>query len=387
MDPFKPVTADVSAPTATHETDTEEHHSDNPAPTPQSSAVGSVQTSPDSSPPLVLNDPYKPKTGWLDKIINGMSWYGLELALSVVGLTVATAVINYGIYALFNYLKGIENPLASQYVGEFSIWVAATMIVWLPLAIIYYLRARAEASRYPETRERLVHKLFVGYFLFNVVLAIAATAFSVIYALVRNSIGIDDQAGDTAVRVVIPGIIAAAVNSGLFWAYAKHAQVSRKLFAMVFSALGIVVTIILLVMSVSNVQGNNRDQKAAEDLSAINNEITSYYGNMRTLPSDLNKLDGLKTETKNRLSRYEYKKEQGARYQLCATFVTDTQKQQGYDASGRYSSEYKTYASFGTHGTGEKCFKLSASYSSLYDSYLNGSDSSLFDSPSDSSSY
>ena len=43
-------------------------------------------------------------------------WYELvwlELALSVLGLTVATAVINYGIYALFNYIKGIENPLFS----------------------------------------------------------------------------------------------------------------------------------------------------------------------------------------------------------------------------------------------------------------------------------
>ena len=380
MDPFTPAPTE-SSPNVPPQHDTTTHSAM------PSVAATPVHSAPDNAQPMELNNPYEPRRSLGDKIVNGMSWYGLELALSVLGLTVATAVINYGIYALFNYMKGIENPLASQYVGEFSLWVAATMLVWLPLAVVYYLRARAEAERYPLTRERVVHKLCVGFFLFNVVVAITATVFSVIYALIRMSIGIDDQAGDTVVRVIVPGLLATVVNSGLFWAYARHAKISRKLFALVFAGLGLLITLILLIMSVSNVQANSRDQKAAADLGDINSEIASYYTTTRSLPNDLGQLDGLKTETKGRLSRYEYKKEQAGHYQLCATFFTDTQKQQGYDTAGQYGNDYKTFTSFGTHGTGEKCFKLSASYSSLYDDYINGLGNPLGGGQSQSSSY
>lgn len=351
--------------------------------------VGSGPSTHDTSPALVLNDSYQPTQNFFAKIINGMSWYGLELALSVVGLLVTTAVINYAIYATVNYAMGIDNPLAVRYLGEFSLWVASSMIVWLPLAVIFYLRTRAELERHPATNERMIHKLFVGFFLFNVVLAIAGTAFSVVYSLIRIMVGIDDQAGDTAVRTILPGILAAAVNTGLFWAYGRHQGLSRKLFAMIVAGAGVLVTIVLLAMSVSNVQGANRDEKAASDLSEIQSRISSYYSDKRSLPSSLNDLDGLKKEVKDRVSRYTYKKNSSTKYQLCATFVTDTQKQMGIEAGKSSSqSEYTVFESFTVHGTGEKCFKLTTSYSSLYEDYYNSNNNnSLFDSSNDSSSY
>ncbi len=356
------------------------------------SPAGSRGEVDNSHPHFTLDRPSSSKSSLLNRVTDGMSWYGLELALSVVGLLVTTVIINYAIYALVNYAKGIDNPLAVRFLGEFSLWVAASMIIWLPLAVIFYLRTRAEIDRHPATKERLVHKLFVGYFLFNVVLAIAGTMFSVVYALIRMAVGIDDQASDTAVRTVLPGILAAAVNIGLFWAYGKHEGLSRKLFSMIIGGLGVIVTIALLAMSVSNVQGANRDEKAASDLSEIQSQMSSYYSSKRSLPNTLHDLEGLKTETKGRLSRYDYKKDAATKYQLCATFVTDTQKQQGYEASARYGNDdyYSSYASFSVHGTGEKCFKLKVGYSSYYDDILNGSGSngsSLFDSPDTSSSY
>ncbi len=332
----------------------------------QSTAAVSAAAQPAAKSPLSLQT-------MMGKLSRGMSWYGLELALSVVGLLVTVGVINYAIYALINYMKGIENPLAVRFVGEFSLWVAASMIIWLPLAVVFYLRTRAEIERHPATKERLIHKLFVGFFLFNVVLAIAGTLFSVVYALIRIIVGIDDQAGDTAVRTILPGVLAALVNVGLFWAYGRHQGLSRKTFSLLLTGFGVAVTIGLLAMSVSNVQGSAHDEKAAADLSDIQTEITSYYGDKRSLPSDLSALDGLKTETKKRLAHYDYKKQGSSRYQLCATFKTDTQKAYGYSTSrSSYTNDdYSTYASFTTHGIGEKCFKLSAGYSSLYNDYLN----------------
>ena len=325
------------------------------------------------------------KPRFIDRITNGMSWYGVELVLSVVGLMITTGVITYAIYAVINHMKGIDNPLAVRYLGEFSLWIAASMVIWLPLAVVFYLRTRAELQRHPATKERLVHKLFVGYFSFNVVLVIVGTLFSVVYALIRIAVGVDDQAGDTAIRTVLPGLLTATLMTGLFWAYGRHEGVSRKVFALLITSVGIVVTIALLAMSVSNVQGANRDEKAASDLSEIHSQISSYYNNKRALPTALTELDRLKSDTKARLSRYDYKKDGATKYQLCATFVTNTQKQQGYEASVRYNNDdYTTYASFSIHGTGEKCFKLTTSLSSYYDDYMDGS---LFDTSNDSSSY
>lgn len=363
-------------------------HSEFPAPDPKPT-IGSSQNSQDTPPALVLNDPYKPKNGFVDKLTNGMTWYGLELALSVVGLLMTTIVITYALYALVNYLKGIDNPYAVQFLGEFSLIIAASMIVWLPLAVVFYLRTRAELVRHPATNERLVHKLFVGFFLFSVVLTIAGVMFSVIYSLIRMAVGIDDQPGDTAIRVVLPGVLAAAVNIGLFWAYGRHEGLSRKLFAIIFGGVATVLTIALLAVSVTNVQGSSRDAQAASDLNAIQSQISTYYTNKQALPSSLSDLDTLSSDVKGRIERYSYKKDSSVKYQLCAMFRTDTSSK-GYPASAMYGDNgYTNYASFGTHGTGEKCFKLMTSYASYYNNYYNSSDSgnSPLNNSSDSSSY
>ncbi|MFZ1812526.1 MAG: hypothetical protein WAU02_03350 [Candidatus Saccharimonadales bacterium] len=334
--------------------------------------------------------PSAKKSSVFSKLCNGMSWYGLELALSTLGLMVTAMVLTYGIYATVNYIKGIDNPFAVRYLGEFSLWVAASMIIWLPLAVVYYLRTRAEIDRHPATKERLVHKLFVGFFLFNIIIVIAAALFSVVYALIRIAVGIDDTVSDTLVRIVLPGILAAAVNIGLFWAYGKHQGLSRKAFALIVTGAGVLVTIVLLALSVTNVQAASRDEKASKDLSDIQSQITSYYSAKRSLPASLDNIEGLTAETKARLSRYDYKKETSTQYQLCATFATDTQKQQGYEAAASYSKDsYMSYADFSLHGTGEKCFKLTAGYSSYYDDIMNGSDTSgsLFNTPKNSSTY
>ncbi len=330
--------------------------------------------------------PAKSTPSWrarLRKLTDGMTWYGLELSLATIGLIATSIITTYGIYALVNYLKGIDTPAGTQFMGEFSLWVAATMLVWLPLGLVYYLRTRAETTRHTATEERWVHKLFVSVFLFQLVMLIAAIVFSIVYALLRIVVGIDDQAGDTAVRVVVPGLLAIAFNLGLFWAYSKHNRLSRTRFAGIVGVISLVVTLVLLGVSVTHVQGTSYDAKASADLYKLESKVSAYYTSKYNLPSSLSDLDGLDDSVKGRLDRYTYKKEARNRYQLCATFKTDTQKD-SYIATTR-DNEYSTYASFGIHGTGEKCFKLSAGYSKydditepMFPSSDKDSDSSLY---------
>ena len=351
------------------------------ASTPSSSDAGNTQFGGST----MKETPAKPAAQWVNRVLNGMSLYGLELALSVVGLLVTLGVVTYGVFALINYWIGIENPLAQQFMGEFSLWITAMMIVWLPLTLFFYVRSRREADRNPASEKRFVHKLIVGLYIFNVIVMIAGLFFTVVYALIRMAIGIDDQAGDTALRVIVPSLIAIVITAGFLLAYSRRTKPSRKVFMIVLASISMIVTVALLSVSVATIQGSDRDQKAVEDLSAISSEVQSYYSDKEQLPDSLNSLQGLKSETKDRLSKYRYVKENDSRYQLCATFATDTAKSYGYEASSAsYGPEYSMYPSFSSHGTGEKCFKLVASYADMYQydykDYLNSdtSDSSMY---------
>lgn len=337
------------------------------------------QSSPLAQPPRVS------KTNWREKLTGGMSWYTLELALSTFGLLVTAGVINYSYFALINHWAGVDSPLAQRFMGEFALWIVAIMIVWVPFTLFFYLRARNHAINNPANEQRFMHKLIVGLFSFWVVVAIASIALSIVYALLRIVIGIDDDASDTLLRAVLPLVLSVMTTAGLFFAYTHHPKVRRKTFVIALGILSLAIMIALLTVSLSTIKGADRDQKTAEDLHSISMVINSYYSDKNRLPSDLSELSDLDAQTKKRLSRYDYKKEVGGKYQLCATFVTDTSKSSGYGSRSTYDSEYSTYADFSTHGTGEKCFKLTTSYSSLYDS--SSYDSSSFDSSSDSSTY
>ena len=325
-----------------------------------------------------------PSSQWREKLFGGMSWYALELALSTFGLLVTIGIVNYSFFALINHWAGVDNQLAQRFMGEFSLWVVAMMIVWVPITLFFYLRARNESARHPASEKRFLHKLIVGLFSFWVVVALAGMVFSIVYSLLRMAIGVDENVSDTFLRAILPTVLSIVTTSGLLFAYTHHPRVSRKMFVIALGVLSALMVVALLAVSWTTIRGADRDQKAASDLQDITSKIKAYHSEKDRLPSSLSDLDGFDKEVKNRLSRYEYKKESGSKYQLCATFVTDTSKNDSYSSS--YGEDYSTYASFSVHGTGEKCFKLTASYSSLYDdnSIYN---SDYFKRSDDSSSY
>jgi competence protein ComGC len=74
------------------------------------------------------------------------------------------------------------------------------------------------------------------------------------------------------------------------------------------------------------------DNRQSTDLSTIESAVEQYASKNSKLPASLSSVN-LTGDVKDRASNYEYKKGVGGKFQLCATFKTDTTKQ-----ASRYAS-------------------------------------------------
>lgn len=300
----------------------------------------------------------KHKIAWYRQIIGGTGLYGLELIVAALGLVVTSGVLTFSIYALFNYFAGVDNS-AQYFMGDFSIWLAAGMVAWLPLTVFFYLRSRGEVLNNPAREDMTLHKLVVGLYRFHMILLIVGTLFVSVYAAFRLLVDVDASVSDTLLRVVVPGVLAALVNTGMVMSFNRSQKPSRKLFTILLTSISLVVMTTLLIISVGYVRSRAADNRAVNDLVSIENGINSYYLKDSKLPENLSQLTGLRPEVTERLTDYSYSKVTDSRYQLCANFTNDTTS----EAYKNYNNdEYVYYANFSAHNKGNHCFKLMPSY-------------------------
>lgn len=309
-----------------------------------------VATAPAAEKPKLTN--YKT---WLSK--TGL--YGFELFMAGFGLTVAAIVIDYGLFAFFNYIKGMEDG-ATRVVGEFSLWIVAAMLVWLPLALVFYLRSRGEALYQPARRQSRLHKVLMSLYYFVNILIAAGAVFTVLYSLIKVAVGSAElDVDDMLVRVTLPAVIMALLHMWLLFAFSNWKLASRKIFALALGVFGVLVMLGLIIASFGTVRGVAMDQKRVEDLDVISSKIRSEYSNKRQLPESLNDLEFDENELKNSLDEYTYDRKLGGRYELCTDFSTDTRRASGHNPN----DDYSMYTSFYSHDKGRECFKLAAGYS------------------------
>lgn len=316
----------------------------------------------------------KPKIVWYRRLIGGTGLYGLELILATLGLIVTSGFLTFGIYALFNYMAGVDNS-AQYFMGDFSIWLVAGMVAWLPLTVFFYLRTRGEVLNHPEREDVLLHKLIVGLYRFHFILLIVGTLFVSVYAAFRLLVDVDASVGDTMVRIVLPGVIAAMVNAGLVMAYNRSQKPSRKLFTILLTAVSLIIMITLLIVSVSYVRSRSADNRTVNDLAAIETTIGSYASAKDgELPNSLTQLDDLSKDIKDRLEDYSYTKVSRSRYQICAKFTNDTMS----EAYKNYNDDdYTSFGNYSVHPKGEHCFKLEPYYATDMPSKMNGIDDEM----------
>lgn len=311
--------------------------------------------------------------------IGGTSMYGFELLLAIVGLLTVASIASYALFVLFNHWREASTSSAFTVpTGEFTLIIVASMIVWLPLALLFYLRARAEQVTRPVRTASNLHKILVGLFLIGVVMTIASLCFVVVYALLRLAVGMEGSVADILVRVVVPAVLSAGLFTGLLYAYRHNNRPTRKLYAIGLIVAGLLPVLVLLGVSFGQMRGAELDRQRASDLSTIQRQINQHVRDNGGLPDGLDDID---TDDVTRpLSEYRYEKQESSgfrssgEYKLCATFSTDTRTGPGRTPS--YGSDRpmsSTYANFRVHDKGEECFSLRASTlsSSRYDDLLN----------------
>lgn len=291
--------------------------------------------------------------------------YGFELFMAAFGLTVAAAVTDYGLFAFFNYL--IDDQGAGSYIGDASLVIVAAMVIWLPLAILFYLRARGEQARDKARSRSGLHKVLISVLLFVNILIAAGAAFAVVYSLFQMAIGADMPAGELLVRVTIPAVLMTLLHVWVCFAFSDVKFAGRRAFAWSFLAAGTVVMVALSFASFGTVRAAAMDERASSDLETISGKVRAEYRDTRTLPDSLGDIE-FDGELRDDVDEYYYKPMTLGRYELCADFATDTTQEYGdYDDREEYSS----YDSFYSHSKGRDCFKLRAGYSNYPYDELN----------------
>ncbi len=290
--------------------------------------------------------------------VAGTSMYGFELLMATFGLTTAAIVIDYGMFAFFNYVKGSGTGYNTALFGEFSLWIVAAMLVWLPLSIAFYLRTCGELATTPGRYQATLHKVVISIYRFVNVLIAAGGLFAIFYSIIRLLVnGADgEQVGDVLVRVTVPALLVIGVHGWVLMAYSRSQRITRKVFSIVVAGLGLLVMIGLLVTSVGAIRGRVIDDKKERDLSVLSTAISEYYTDKRSLPKSLDDVEDGVDKLNMSLDEYSFIRQGANKYELCAKFDTSTMS-----ASSKTSNQYSMYPSFTYHDKGNHCFKVQVS--------------------------
>ena len=309
------------------------------------------------------------KQSWRNWFSN-TSIYGFELFMAAFGVLTAAFVVDYGIASLFRYLYMTTTDKYYSAVDSFPLWVVAAMLVWVTLALTFYLRARSELDRNEARRQTNVHKVITSIFSFVTIVALAVATFTALYSLMKIVVGISDDAARETVVVAIPALLIAGLHLWLLQAFRRPERSRKKTFVLLFAGLTASIMIVLLIVTVGDMRAEFSDQKKENDLSTLQTAVKDYYRDNSRLPGSINDLDidedeDLKLDSDN----YTYVRKTSSRYELCADFSRDTKKQRPgyYEPDGKDDYQYQGYFSY--HEKGQHCFKLRASYRTDTPSY------------------
>lgn len=289
------------------------------------------------------------KESFLDK--TGI--YGLELAVAMLTLLIVSTVLSIGAFSLSQFLYGSVGPV----LGQTALWSAASTIVWLPVAYIFYLRSQAYMERNPDVVNNGTQRAFVTIYQVVTLLTVISFAFAAVYSLLNAFVQADDM-GRTLVTVSLPSFFSALVFAGAFIAFFRKPLVGRKKFATVMLAVSLVVVVPVIIYSMVTLRDANMDEQRSQDLERLEASVNEYAReNNGTLPDGLDELNqNVKNDVKGSLSDYDYTKSDSNTFELCAVFATDTT-----DRYDRYS--YAESANdYYSHPRGMQCFTVEVGY-------------------------
>lgn len=292
-------------------------------------------------------------TGKSGKFLDRVSVYGLEFAVAMITLVISVSVLSFAVFALCNYFAYSD---AGAGRGYFALWSSASTIVWVPVALIFYLRVRAYIAGHPEIATNSVQRVFTLIYDVLIILTIISFAVAAVYAGLTSLVK-PDETGSILLGVALPSAVSALLFGGALLAFFKTPVVRRRTFALVFMIVTALIIIPTIVTSVISLRSANADQVKETDLYQIKSAIDEKYSQDRRLPASLNDIDTYINEdgTKHRLGDYSYKTVNATRYELCTNFDAVSSYR---SVTPMYGGEYQSYANFDSHKAGKNCYKL-----------------------------
>lgn len=301
------------------------------------------------------------KTRFIDRV----SVYGLEFAVAMVTLVIAASVLSFATYALCNYLA-YDSVGTGR--GYFALWSSASTIVWVPVALLFYLRSRAYIAQHPEVTSHSVQRVFTIIFQVVMILTIISFSVAAVYAALMSLVK-PDETGQMLLGVALPSAISALLFGGALVSFFRQPVVRRRTFAIVFSIVALAIVIPTIIVSVVSLRAVNEDQTKETDLYAIKMAVEDYERENDKTPATLSDVTSHLADdaVERRLNQYSYKRIDDNRYQLCADFTASSSYRASSSRPELTTDSYQSYTSFNEHDKGRNCFKLRTSYSSIYD--------------------
>lgn len=289
--------------------------------------------------------------------------YSFELLMSIVGLLAIAYVVDYGLFSIFGKLTQASAPQYDS--GDFITFLVAAMIVWLPVAVVFYLRVRGEISAERSRASETIYKILVSVFMFLNIIAAIGALFYVVYTLLQLAVGsADNSSANLFLRSITPGVLMALWHLWLFSAFSNNRAVSSKLFAIVVSVITVAVIVGLISLTASGIRAQVSDGNKEADLRELSQATAEYHRKQGELPDALSALE--LTKLNNELGEYSFKVISDKRYQLCANFEVDTSREYDeWNDEAYYSSDtYRNYPVWNEHDAGEFCYHIDVDYSS-----------------------
>ena len=263
--------------------------------------------------------------------------YGLEFAVAMITTIIVLSVLSIGVFALCGYFYGENNSIT----GQVALWSAASTIVWLPVAYIFYMRSRAYMERNPNVVVSGSQRGVVVVYQVIMLLSAILFAFSAVYSALNAFVDAVDMS-KVLVTSSLPALISALLFGSGFVAFFKHPVVSRKTFGTYLIVVSLLIVIPVIAFSMVLLRGANQDKQRSADLNSLQSAVSSTYRDNDKLPANLDGVqDSVDRELRYPLSDYEYKVLSSTSYEICTDFLTDTKDGNQSSISGKnvYSHE------------------------------------------------
>lgn len=292
----------------------------------------------------VVTQEEKPAGFW-----HRVSIYGLEFAVAMVTLIIAVSTLSFASFALLDF---VYDPSSTKF-GYAALWNAASALVWVPVAFIYYVRSRSYEMRHPELVANPVRRGFVLTYQILVIITIIAFAVAAIYATLTGLVKTDIR--EALLGTAAPAALSALLFAGALVAFFKRPVMPPARYGAIMLVVSALIVLPVIIFSIMALRGTVSDGDKVRDLSAIHSAITDYSkGNSERTPHQLSDVNEyLPDDAQQRMGNYSYKRVDGVRYELCTQF---SNKSQSRNISR--PNVYTAYPLFSVYDQGYNCFKV-----------------------------